>query len=398
MKIAGKITAVIMALVLLFTMATPVFAAGEGTIKTRAQYAQVLADEGYPAITTTEFLAQINAVGDFFRLMTNGKFPTAEKLDISFDKFLTETNLYVVQNSGIDVQAILRNLPPLNRVSSFIADTFELDTVEFRNQMYTLRDKYYAEGNDTMGLICYLLGCYMSIIDKVELFAEQHEENPALYEVCFNVVYRDGYADRFGSGIYVNTETGECTDLNGTGMLGIGFNFSFEEMIVYTVVDAWTRNFGFAVIYDIAANAIGLYDYETRRYHFDYDGLEWMIQVWKGTYFYVTNGAEVGLYNRVPGEELGTFYNCATDDQLMEMTMKLSYKDKVLINRAPQKHWWLTGFHLSGTVYEPASLTMVYSILFPNATMRNAFTNAVDNESHGDATYTVSGNKVTVTW
>ena len=101
-----------------------------------------------------------------------------------------------------------------------------------------------------------------------------------------------------------------------------------------------------------------------------------MIQVWKGTYFYVTNGAEIGIYNRVPGEEMGTFYNCANDEQMMEMQMKLSYGDKVLINTKPQVHWWLTGFHLSGVVYEPASLTMEYSIKFPNATMMKAFTDS----------------------
>ena len=169
-------------------------------------------------------------------------------------------------------------------------------------------------------------------------------------------------------------------------------------MVVYTVVDAWTRNLGFAVIYDTMANAVGVYDYETRRYHFDYDGLEWMIQVWKGTYFYVTNGAEIGIYNRVPGEEMGTFYNCANNEQMMEMQMKLSYKDTVLINTKPQVHWWLTGFHLSGVVYEPASLTMEYSIKFPSATMMKAFTDSVDAEGNGDATYTVNGTTVSIKW
>ena len=41
---------------------------------------------------------------------------------------------------------------------------------------------------------------------------------------------------------------------------------------------------------------------------------------------------------------------------------------------------------------------MVYSILFPNAEMLNAFANSVDKEENGDATYTVDGLKVTVNW
>ena len=78
--------------------------------------------------------------------------------------------------------------------------------------------------------------------------------------------------------------------------------------------------------------------------------------------------------------------------------MKLSIGDKVLINTKPQTHWWLTGFHLSGTVYEPASLTMEYSIVFPNTTMLKAFTDAIDAEDNGESTYTVSGTKVSVVW
>jgi hypothetical protein len=237
----------------------------------------------------------------------------------------------------------------------------------------------------------------MSIIDKIELYTEATDD-PAIYEICFNMVFRDGAKEQIRTGMLVNTQTGELYNHDGKGILGLGFNFNFEDMVIYTVVDAWTRDFGFAVIYDVIANAVGIYDYETRRYHFDYDGLEWMIQVWKGTYFYVTNGAEVGIYNRVPGEEMGTFYNCATDEQMMEMSMKLSHNGKELFSMEPQKHWWLTGFHLSGTVYKPASLTMEYSIKFPNTTMLKAFTDAVDNEENGDAKYSVNGTTVSVVW
>ncbi|MBQ4645003.1 MAG: DUF4474 domain-containing protein [Clostridia bacterium] len=396
MKITRKIVAVLMSLVILCTMAMPTLAASEKSMKSVAQYTDMLEDEGYAAITTAEVLEMFKAASDFFRLMTGDRFPSEEKLDISFDKFLTDANLYVLQNSGVDVESILRNLPPLNKFSTLVMEAFEIDPVAFREAMFAIRDKHDAEGTG-YGVIYHFLGCYFSIIDKIELFAEPTDD-PAVYQVCFNIVFLDGEYVTIHTGMFINTETGEMYNNDGKGMLGLGFNFNFKEMIIYTVVDAWTRNFGFAVLYDIAANVIGIYDYETRRYHFDYDGLEWMIQVWKGTYFYVTNGAEVGIYNRVPGEEMGTFYNCATDDQMMEMQMKLSYKDKVLINTKPQVHWWLTGFNLSGTVYEPASLSMVYSIKFPNTTMLKAFTNAVDMEEHHDTTYTVNGTTVTVNW
>lgn len=396
MKITRKIIAVLMSLVILCTLAMPTLAASPKRMKSVAQYTDMLEDEGYSAITTAEVAEKIKACSGFFRLMTGDRFPSEERLDITFDKFLTDANVYIVKNSGVNMEAILKSLPPLNRFAELVVDTYEIDTKAFRDEMFRLRDEADKEGTG-LGPLYYLIGAYMSIIDRIEVFAEPTDD-PVVFQVCFNMVYRDGETNTIHSGMLINTETGEMYNNDGKGMLGLGFNFNFKEMIVYTVVDAWTRNFGFAVIYDTIANAVGIYDYETRRYHFDYDGLEWMIQVWKGTYFYVTNGAEVGIYNRVPGEEMGTFYNCANDDQMMEMQMKLSYKDKVLINTASQKHWWLTGFHLSGTVYNPASLTMVYSITFPNATMLKAFTNAVEMEENGDATYTVNGTTVTVNW
>ena len=108
MKFATKITAIVMALVLLFTLSAPAMAKSDKNIKTHAQYTQALADEGYPAMTTTEFLQKVNACGDFFRMVTGGSFPTEEKINITFDKTLTDANLYVVNNCGIDM--VLSNL------------------------------------------------------------------------------------------------------------------------------------------------------------------------------------------------------------------------------------------------------------------------------------------------
>ena len=395
MKVMSKIISIIMAVILAFTMVTPVIAAGNEP-KSLADYMAMVNSDSHSAITTAEVAEKFKACSDFFRLMTGDRFPTEERLDISFDKFLTDANLYVLSNSGVDMEAILESLPPLNRFSTLVTETFDIDPVAFREVMFAERDKHDAEGTG-YGVLFHFLGCYFSIIDKIELFAEP-TDSPTVFQICFNLIFRDGEDITIHSGMYVDTETGELYNHDGKGMLGLGFNFNFKEMVIYTVVDAWTRSLGFAVIYDTVANAIGVYDYETRRYHFDYDGLEWMIQVWKGTYYIVTNGAEIGIYNRVPGEEMGTFYNCANDDQMMEMQMKLSYKDTVLINTKPQVHWWLTGFHLSGVVYEPSSLTMEYSIKFPDEAMMKAFTDSVDAEENGDATYTVSGTTVYVKW
>ncbi len=399
MKTTSKITALILSMVLLFTIATPAFAVPKKEITTRAEYAAMVADEtGKPALTTAEFLSITRATADFFRLMTNGKYPSAEKLDVSFDDFLLTANHYVLQNSGLDVVAIIGDFPPLNINVGYVTDKLKIDTVAMRELMYALRDGCYKMGMTELGYMYYFVGVYMSIIDEAYFYAVPTKENEKLYELHLDVTFRDGYVETFKTGVMIDTETGELYGKDGNGILGIGFNFNFNEMLVYALVNAWHRDFGFAVVYDVAANLLPVWDIPTRRFYFDYKGLEWLIQTWKGSYFMVATGAEVGVYNRVPGEELGTFYNCATNDQLMPMTMKLSHKDTVLVDVGPENHWWINGFKMNGMSYEPESLLLEFSITMPDMDMVKAFTKAIENEEHKDVTYTVSGTTVSVVW
>ena len=186
MNFSKKVVALILSLVTLCTMVTPVFATEE-LPETRAEYAKMIEDEtGTPAITTAEVAAKMKACSDFFRLMTNGKFPSEEKLDITFDKFLTNANLYVVENCGIDMESILASLPPLNSFAELVVETFEIDPVAFREAMYVERFKHDEQGTG-LGVIYYFLGAYFSIIDKIELYAEP-TDNPAVYEITFDFI------------------------------------------------------------------------------------------------------------------------------------------------------------------------------------------------------------------
>jgi elongation factor P len=67
-----------------------------------------------------------------------------------------------------------------------------------------------------------------------------------------------------------------------------------------------------------------------------------MVQMWKGNYF-ISNGGEVGLYWREPGQ-IGSYYNCATEE--IPMSLQVSIGDKVLVNRPLQEHWWISGFNI----------------------------------------------------
>lgn len=399
MKLKNKLLAIVMVIVILCTTVTPAFAITKTSPFTRAQYVAMVSEEtGTPAITTDEFLQKWNAVGDFFRLMTNDKFPSEEKLNVAFDEYLMETNTYILKGCGLDIIAIAESLPNLNSPAEFIGEKVELDTVEFRNAMYNLRDTTKAEGNTDLANLYGFLGAYMSIVEKMYFYTVPTTENPAIYELYLEVTYKDGGKESVGTNLLIDTVTGEVYGRKGNGIFGIGFNFNIKELMVYALINAWHRDMGYAVLYDKIADIVPVWDIITRRYYFNYNGLEWLIQAWKGTYFLVSNGAEIGVYNRVPGEEKGTFYNCATDDQLMDMTMKLSHKNTVLLDLGPEKHWWINGFKLNGMTYTPASLTLEFSIEMPNMEMVNAFIQAVENEENGDTAYTVNGTTVTVVW
>jgi hypothetical protein len=121
-----------------------------------------------------------------------------------------------------------------------------------------------------------------------------------------------------------------------------------------------------------------------------------MIQLWKGNYL-VSNGAEVGIYAR-DAKGIGSYYDCATDEQMMEMSMELYHGDDLIFSRPKQFHWWLTGFRIDDTLYPAGSMTLKFSIDMKNEEMLKAFCRAIDKHYKKDMTYTVDGLKVNVIW
>ncbi len=361
------------------------------------QYKSRLRNEGVSVFSTEQFLVIHNFFQSVIGLMTGNGFK-GNYFDVTVDEFVTDACNHVYMNCGLDIVSLLTNLPAANDSAELITKVFNIDVETIREEMYNKRDTYYAEGNDVMGTVCFFLGAYLAIMDKCEIQAVQTEEDPNVYEVQLKVTYRNGTYDTHCPGIYINKETGECTghDKN-SGLLNIGFNFNLGEMMVYATIDSWMRDFGFCLFYDIAAGSMpALWNYDTRRFRFEYDGLEWMIQMWKGNYL-ITNGAEVGVYNRPP-EKFGTYYDCASDEQLMEMTLQVYHGEDLLVNQEPQLHWWINGFQMSDRLYLPSSLTLVSSIVMPDEEMLNAFCESIDNHFLHDVTYSVDGLKITFIW
>lgn len=395
-KIVTKITATVLVFILCFSTVIPAASAldwnnGPSNFD---EYREVIENGGIPTLTTKQFYDMYNALEKIFRLLTGRGFTTGERFNFVMDEMLVDICGDIADETGFDIALVGSNLPGINSLPEFVTGTFNVDTAALREKIYELRFEQDAQGNWVMAGLYYFLGMYFSVIEECKAYCEPVEEN--CYEIHLQITLKDGAVEDLGTGMLINTETKTLYGRDDNGFLGIGFNFDYGELLVYTMVNVWMRDFGFMVFYDVFSYTTPVFFYNTRRIKFDYDGLEWMIQIWKGNYV-VSNGAEVGIYTREPGS-FGTYYNCANDEQMMNMSMKLYHGDELILERPEQLHWWLTGFKISDVFYPAHSQTLDFTIEMKDEAMLEAFCEAIDNHYRRDMKYTVDGLKVNVIW
>ncbi|OQA67185.1 MAG: hypothetical protein BWY37_01251 [Firmicutes bacterium ADurb.Bin262] len=195
------------------------------------------------------------------------------------------------------------------------------------------------------------------------------------------------------SGVFYDTQTQMIYGADEKGALSLGFDLDHRQMTLYAAKNTWQRDFGFNAFYDLLAPAVGDY-YQTMRVMFRYAGMDWMVQFWKGQYA-VTVGGEFGIYNK-PLDRPNGFYDSASDEWLMPMSMKLYCCDKLLFERPLQPHWWMTGF--KGGVCLPSMLRLEGSIEFPSAEMEDSFIYALANGSYSGFEYAAEGDTVRFAW
>ncbi len=397
MKISKKIICFILAVIMSVSLCFPTGAVknSEENLNSPADYKEFIEDEGYDVISSgviIEVLDKVNSVMCFFA----GKKPAERNFRFEYDSLVTEICNYVCETSGFDFMGIFSALPDITLPAAIAVETFNIDTIAMREEMYRRRFECDEQGNRPMAILYYFLGVYFSVIETCDVYGEKTDD-PDIYELCLNFNYKDGTTERFGTSILINTRTGECMARDGRGMFSLGFNYNLQDLTLYATTNCWMRDFGFCLFYDIAANSMpAVFKYNTRRFKFDYDGYEWMIQIWKGNYL-MTNGGEVGLYCRTP-EKFGSFYECASDEQLLPMSMQIYHGDKLLVDMPEQKHWWINGFNMSGTLYSPDSLTMKFTVEMPDEEMLKAFCDAMGKHYMSDVYYNVDGLKVSVVW
>jgi hypothetical protein len=193
-----------------------------------------------------------------------------------------------------------------------------------------------------------------------------------------------------------------------------GFTYEPSQDIILSRMDALQRHFGYAYGYDAAAPLMSaLIDCEP--IFFDYAGKHWMIELWKGQYG-LESGCEIGVYTRVIGSQNpiltlldatvgkrygdstashNLFYECASDEDRLEMSLTLRRNGAPLFTRGPEKHWWLTGFKW-GVLSEASALSVDLSITLKDEAMRDAFLAAIHNRPYPNLV--VKGNTVSFTF
>lgn len=217
----------------------------------------------------------------------------------------------------------------------------------------------------------------------------------ALYILQFSAGIIDRFPAQTDAGrihiigdFYYDKATGKVTNTDGSGLLG--FSYDAKDDAFYASTYAWQRTFGYTYLYDVAAPLI-FCNFDTSRIFFEYNDMEWMIQLWKGQYGLFLNGCEIGLYYRdVDDDELidangRKFYKCADDEMLVQMELTMYKNDTMFFHRSKQYSWWLTGFklgRLAATGYTAEStqvLSVSATMYFSDVDMMEAFIEGLEN-------------------
>jgi hypothetical protein len=170
--------------------------------------------------------------------------------------------------------------------------------------------------------------------------------------------------------------------LGGQGALDFGaalLNMSRDEAGIYhAAFDCWQAAFGYNNLYDVVFKVATTMD--RRQYPFDVDGdrkADYILWAWKGDYWELGIGAELGVYKKWPyWEDVWT----VDKSQAMKMTLQVDYKEnnnyKTIIDWQPtDKQWWITGFNpnYANKNIKADEIKVTYKVTFNNNKMLEAF-------------------------
>lgn len=191
-----------------------------------------------------------------------------------------------------------------------------------------------------------------------------------------------------------NPQMADLMEVFGPYIDIFGFAYDAEQDIFYSTQYPVQRIFGYNTLYDSGSSPFGMH-YLTQRIRFNYEGKEWMVQLWKGQYG-ATVGGEVGVYYR-DADAFFKHYEAVADEDMVMMGFQLCKNDIPYLERGPEKHWWLTGFRILD-VAVPTQLSMVIYFDWESMPMSEAFELGLKKMFLTDVTYVRDGTRFWLTW
>ncbi len=176
------------------------------------------------------------------------------------------------------------------------------------------------------------------------------------------------------------------------------FGFSYEPVqdLFYSLMNGWQRSFGYCRLYDEASAALSMI-IDCEPIPFEYNGVKYLIEFWKGQYG-MNTGGEVGMYYtkgpnlNVPGIFNGTFYYALKDEDRINMSFAFRKNGNLLFTRNAY-HWWITGFKL-GEFSWPEELSMDIIMDLYDRQMAYVFGKALMKAGYTDEEFAVRGRRV----
>jgi hypothetical protein len=154
--------------------------------------------------------------------------------------------------------------------------------------------------------------------------------------------------------------------------------------------NTWQQKVCFNSFYDFGGKLL-LYDLDHLRVRFPYDGKDWLVQIWKGCYTLVSNGAEIGIYEKPQSRKFNHF---DSSQLMLPREVTLYHGKENMFHQDVGRTWWLTAFQ-PGPRLKPGEMTLKGSITFDDPGMQKAFWAAAQPYvEQGKATFQQKGRTV----
>lgn len=392
----NKLIAIILTLITAFSVvAVPAGATAQVNKKAELTEIANIWDDGYAMPDIGDIIESLFTINRLMYQVTGMPIFTDEVMVITVNDTIGGVLDTLLEETGVDFSKIYKNIPQYSKSAELVTSTLHLDIPATQEYLTDLSREYYADGNIVVGAAIRMTEIWLGIVDEVYLTTKLYPKQPGCEEIGMVITYRDGRTEEVYSGILYDTVNNQIVGKDGKPAL-VGYYLDLNQNYVYTGIDVWQRNLGFNIYYDIFCYLTPFFfHYTTQRVKFNYDGKDYMFQMWKGRYA-IANGGELGIYTR-PEEKNGTFYDCAGDEDMLVMSIEIYHGEDLLFKHGPMLHWWVTGFAISDTAYLPESLTLISTIEMKDEEMLRVVTEALDKKA-GIIDYEVDGLEVTLTW